>query len=91
MKSSGGPGATTAAPTGPTPTLPGATPQMPRSAGAGQGSGPDGQGVMLGDNSWLASLATGDASSAPSSPPALRASPLAPLLLGALLLLLLVL
>jgi hypothetical protein len=44
---------------------------------------------MLGDNSWLASLATGDASSAPSLPPALRASPLAPLLLGGLLLLVL--
>jgi len=54
---------------------------MPRSAG-----GQDGQGVMLGDNSWLASLATGDASSAPSLPPALWASPLAPLLLGGLLL-----
>ncbi|XP_066395983.1 thaumatin-like protein 1 [Miscanthus floridulus] len=81
LKSSSGPGATTAAPTGPTPTLPGATPQMPRSAG-----GQDGQGVMLGDNSWLASLATGDASSAPSLPPALWASPLAPLLLGGLLL-----
>ena len=38
---------------------------------------------MLGDNSWLASLATGDA---PSGPPALRASLLAPLLLGGLLL-----
>ena len=58
---------------------------MPRSAG-GQGGGPDGQGVMLGDNSWLASLATGDA---PSGPPALRASLLAPLLLGGLLLLVL--
>jgi hypothetical protein len=40
---------------------------------------------MLGDNSWLASLATGDASSAP----ALRALPLAPLLLVGLLLLVL--
>ncbi|NP_001149439.1 thaumatin-like protein 1 precursor [Zea mays] len=80
VKSSSGPGAatTTAAPTGPTPTLPGAT---PRSAGGG----PEGQGVMLGDNSWLASLATGDASSAP----ALRALPLAPLLLVGLLLLVL--
>ena len=70
LKSSSGPGATTAAPAGP-------TPQMPRLAG-GQGGGPDGQGVMLGDSSWLASLATG---AAPPGP-ALRASPLAPLLLG---------
>jgi hypothetical protein len=67
LKSSSGPGATTAAPAGPTPRLAG-----------GQGGGPDGQGVMLGDSSWLASLATG---AAPPGP-ALRASPLAPLLLG---------
>ena len=59
---------------------------MPRTAGGQQG-GPDGQGVMLGDNSWLASLATGDASAAPPVPGlALRASPLAPLLLLGLLL-----
>ncbi|WVZ56202.1 hypothetical protein U9M48_006770 [Paspalum notatum var. saurae] len=86
LKSSSGPGASTAAPTGPTPTLPGA------GAGAGtggQGGGPDGHGVMLGDNSWLASLATGDASSAPPTLPR-RASPLLLLLgLGGLLLLLL--
>lgn len=59
---------------------------MPRPAG--QQGGPDGQGVMLGDNSWLASLATGDASSAPpTSRPVFRALPLAPalLLLGLLL------
>ncbi|CAL4913518.1 unnamed protein product [Urochloa decumbens] len=85
VKSSGGPGSATAPPTGGlTPTLPGAgtgtgtgaTPQMPRPGGGEQG-------VMLGDNSWLASLATGDASSAPPArlPLALRASPLAPLLL----------
>ncbi|KAJ1297991.1 hypothetical protein BS78_01G420500 [Paspalum vaginatum] len=83
LKSSSGPGATTAAPTGPTPTLPGA------GAGAGtggQGGDPDGHGVMLGDNSWLASLATGDASSAPPRLPR-RASALLPLLgLGGLLL-----
>ncbi|KAF8718483.1 hypothetical protein HU200_025251 [Digitaria exilis] len=79
VKSSGGP-----TPTGPTPTLPGAgaTPQMPRP----EQGGPDGQGVMLGDTSWLASLATGDASSAPPTTRpaalALPASllPLAPLL-----------
>lgn len=67
LKSSSGPGATTAAPAGPTPRLAG-----------GQGGGPGGQGVMLGDSSWLASLATG---AAPPGP-AFRASPLAPLLLG---------
>lgn len=55
--------------------MPGTTPQP-----AGGQVGPDGQGgVMLGDNSWLASLATGDASSAPALR---RALPLAPLLLG---------
>ncbi|XP_062210552.1 thaumatin-like protein 1 [Phragmites australis] len=82
LKSSSGPGATTA-PTGPTPTVPGSN------HGAGdQGVGggePDGQGVMLGDNSWFASLATGDAPSAPSRL-ALRALPrLMPLLLCLLL------
>jgi hypothetical protein len=42
---------------------------------------------MLGDNSWLASLATGDVSSAPpTSRPSLRALPLAPALLLLLLL-----
>ncbi|XP_062216212.1 thaumatin-like protein 1 [Phragmites australis] len=79
LKSSSGPGTTTA-PTGPTPTVPGTT----TGSQGGVGSGPDGQGVMLGDNSWLASLATGDASSAPSRL-ALRALPLAPLLLHLLL------
>ncbi|KAL6867512.1 hypothetical protein ACP4OV_015536 [Aristida adscensionis] len=90
LKSSGGAGATTA-PTGPTPTVPGTTPpDMPRPLGGGGGGGVDGQGqgVMLGDNSWLASLATGDTSAAP--PPArlaaLGALPLAPLLLPLLLL-----
>jgi hypothetical protein len=48
--------------------MPGATPEMPRPDSGGQsvGGGADGQGVMLGDNSWLAGLATGDASLAPS-------------------------
>ncbi|KAG8074238.1 hypothetical protein GUJ93_ZPchr0006g42299 [Zizania palustris] len=58
---SAGPGSTTT----PT-TTPGVTtdtpPEMPRPAGGGGG-----QGVMLGDNSWLASLATGDASSSPAA------------------------
>nr|CAB3496511.1 unnamed protein product [Digitaria exilis] len=82
VKSSGGP-----TPTGPTPTLPGsgATPQMPRP----EQGGPDGQGVMLGDTSWLASLATGDVSSAPPTTRpatlALRASLLPLLLLGLML------
>ncbi|KAG8096831.1 hypothetical protein GUJ93_ZPchr0013g34412 [Zizania palustris] len=60
---SAGPGST---------TTPGATtdapPDIPRPGGGG--------GVMLGDNSWLASLATGDASSAPASGVALLAAPL---------------
>ena len=67
LKSAGGGGATTT----PTTTVPGATtdapPEMPRqSGGQAGGGGVDGQGVMLGYNSWLASLATGDASSVPS-------------------------
>ncbi|TVU47753.1 hypothetical protein EJB05_07362 [Eragrostis curvula] len=92
LKSSSGPGSTTA-PTGRTPTVPGAgaSPDMPRPATGGQGvggggGGADGQGVMLGDNSWLASLATGDGSSAPSRLALARALPLAPILLPLLLL-----
>ncbi|KAL6596286.1 hypothetical protein ACP70R_047650 [Stipagrostis hirtigluma subsp. patula] len=96
LKSSGGAGSTTA-PTGPTPTMPGTTPtvpgttpEMPRPLGSqgGGGGGVDGQGVMLGDNSWLASLATGDASSAPPSRLAAPWAflPLAPLVLHLLLL-----
>ncbi|GJN30871.1 hypothetical protein PR202_gb19212 [Eleusine coracana subsp. coracana] len=87
LKSSGGAGTTTAPP-----TMPGATPDTPRPATGGQGvggGGADGQGVMLGDNSWLASLATGDPSAAPSSRLALAAGAGAlPLLLHLLLLLL---
>uniref|UniRef100_J3LLW4 Thaumatin-like protein n=1 Tax=Oryza brachyantha TaxID=4533 RepID=J3LLW4_ORYBR len=74
LKSAGG----TTTPT-PTTTVPGVTtdvpPEMPRTAGGGGGGA--GQGVMLGDNSWLASLATGDASSSPASRLALLAAPLA--------------
>uniref|UniRef100_A0ACD5XII5 Uncharacterized protein n=1 Tax=Avena sativa TaxID=4498 RepID=A0ACD5XII5_AVESA len=61
LKSAGG--ATTVTPT---PTMPGANsfapPVMPRPTG-----GDNGQGVILGDNSWLANLATGDASAATST------------------------
>uniref|UniRef100_A0A0D9VRT5 Thaumatin-like protein n=1 Tax=Leersia perrieri TaxID=77586 RepID=A0A0D9VRT5_9ORYZ len=64
--------------TTPTTTVPGVTtdapPGMPRPAGGGGG-----QGVMLGDNSvsWLASLATGDASSSRATTLAFLAAPLA--------------
>jgi hypothetical protein len=52
--------------------MPGATgfapPAMPRQAGYQPGvAGDNGQGVILGDTSWLANLATGDASAATTS------------------------
>ncbi|XP_044982216.1 thaumatin-like protein 1 [Hordeum vulgare subsp. vulgare] len=70
----------------PTPTMPGSTafapPVMPRQAG-GQA---DGQGVILGDNSWLANMATGDMSAAtPSRTAMIPAAPLALLILRLLL------
>uniref|UniRef100_A0A0D9Z4I4 Thaumatin-like protein n=1 Tax=Oryza glumipatula TaxID=40148 RepID=A0A0D9Z4I4_9ORYZ len=70
--------------TTPTTTVPGVTtdapPDMARPIGSqgGGGGGGAGQGVMLGDNSWLASLAMGDASSSRrASRLALLAAPLA--------------
>lgn len=57
-----------------------APPDMARPIGSqgGGGGGGAGQGVMLGDNSWLASLAMGDASSSRrASRLALLAAPLA--------------
>uniref|UniRef100_A0A0E0CXW5 Thaumatin-like protein n=1 Tax=Oryza meridionalis TaxID=40149 RepID=A0A0E0CXW5_9ORYZ len=78
LKSAGG----TTTPT-PTTTVPGVTtdapPDMQRPIGSqGGGGGGAGQGVMLGDNSWLASLAMGDASSSRrASRLALLAAPLA--------------
>jgi hypothetical protein len=76
LKSAGG---ATVTPT-PTPTVPGATafapPGMPR-----QGAGDNGQGVILGDTSWLANLATGDASAAATTSRRMAMIPAAPLAL----------
>ncbi|CAM0872239.1 unnamed protein product [Alopecurus aequalis] len=75
----------------PTPTVPGtatfAPPMMPRTAsGQPGGAGDNGQGVILGDNSWLANLATGDASAATSRRMAMiPAAPLALFLLQLIL------